>query len=88
MTPRPLEQVLEEVEQAGIRPLHILEDEDRRRLLRESLEEDAPGREQVLLVPGRSLLETEQVGEAGLDPPQFLRVGEVLLDRRVELRAR
>ena len=32
MAARPLEQVLEEVEQPGVRPLHVLEDEDRRRL--------------------------------------------------------
>ena len=65
----------------GVRPLHVLEDEDRRRLLREALEQDAPGREEVLLVAGCALLEPEQVGEAGLDPAPLFRIGDVLLDR-------
>ena len=86
MAARPFEQVLEEVEQAGVRPLHVLEDEDRRRLLREPLEEDPPGGEEVLLVPGRALLEPEQVGETRLDPAPLLRVGDVQLDRRAQLR--
>ena len=85
---RPFEQVLEEVEQAGIRPLHVLEHEDRRRLLCEPLEEDPPGREQVLLVAGRALLEPEQVGETGLDPAPLLRVQDVQLDRRAQLSER
>ncbi len=70
----PLEQVLEEVEQAAVGPLHVLEYEDRRRVLGEPLEEDAPGGEEVLLVSGRAFLEPEQVREPRLDPGALLRV--------------
>ncbi len=48
--PRPVEQVLDEVEQARVRPLHVLEGEHRRIALGQALEEEAPGGEQVLLV--------------------------------------
>ena len=88
MAARPLEQVLEEVEQARVGPLHVLEDEDRRRLLGQPLEEDPPGREEVLLVAGGPSSRPEQVGEARLDPAPLLRVGHVHLDRRAQLRAR
>jgi hypothetical protein len=75
---RPVEQVVEEVQQPGICPLHVLEDEHDRVDLREALEQDAPRREQVLLVAGDSLLEPEQVGEPRLDPRALLGVGDVL----------
>ena len=85
MAPGPLEQVLEEVEQPGVRPLHVLEDEDDRVALGQPLEEDPPGREEVLLVAGSSLLEPEQVSEARLDPVLLVRIRDVLLDRGPEL---
>ena len=46
--PRPLEQVLDEVEQRRVGPLHVLEDHDRRVHVCETLEEEAPGGEEVL----------------------------------------
>jgi hypothetical protein len=85
---RPFEQVLEEVEQARVGPLHVLEHEDRRRLLPQTLEQDPPGREEVLMVAGRPLLESQQMSEPRLDPAALLRIGDVLLDRRVQLRER
>ena len=81
---RPLEQVLQEVEQAAVGPLHVLEYEDRGRVLGEPLEEDAPGGEEVLLVSGRALLEPEQVREPRLDPGSLLRIREMLLERRAQ----
>lgn len=54
-------------------------------VLRETLEQDPPRREQVLLVAGCSLLEPEEVREARLRPPAFLGVRDVLLDRGPEL---
>jgi hypothetical protein len=81
----PLQQVLEEVEQARVRPLHVLEDEHRRRLLGEPLEQDPPGREKVLLIAGHALLHTEQVREPRLDPGALLGIGNVLFDRGLQL---
>ena len=49
---RPVEQVLDEVEQAGVGPLHVLEGEHRRIAVGQALEEEAPGREEILLVAG------------------------------------
>ena len=85
---RPLEQVLDEVEQAGVGPLEVLEDEHGRPLLGEPLEEEPPGREEILPVGRGPLREPEQVGEPRLEPAPLLRVGDVLLDRGPELRER
>ena len=65
---RPLEQVLDEVEQARVRPLHVLEHEDGRIRIGEPLEEEPPGCEQVVaLVRGLLLGDTEQAREQRLD---------------------
>ena len=85
LRPRPLEHVLDEVQQAGVAPVQILEDEHARALVGEALEEDAPGREEVVALPAGVLLEPEQVGEARLDPGALVRVGDVLLERRMQL---
>ena len=45
---RPLEEVLHEVEQRCVRPLHVLEGEHRRIDVGQALEEQPPGREQIL----------------------------------------
>src|SRR5205085_408035 len=71
MPARPVEQVFEKVEQPTVRPLQILEDENRRRVLCQALEEDAPRREEVLLVTGNALLEPEQMGKPRFDPGAF-----------------
>ena len=84
---RPLEQVLDEVEQAGIGPLHVLEREHRRVGVGEALEEQPPGGEQVLAVAGRAVFEAEQAGEPGLDEAALLGVGQVLLECRPQLLA-
>src|SRR5204863_5461204 len=86
--PGPVEQILEEVEEAGVRPLQVLEHENRRRVLRQALEEDAPGREEVLLVARRALLEPEQVAETRLDPGALVGVEDVFLEREPKLLAR
>ena len=46
--------------------------------LRQPLEEDAPGGEQVLAVETRALLETEQVRDPRLDEASLLLVDDVL----------
>ena len=61
---RPLEQVLDEVEQARVGPLHVLEHEDGRVRVREPLEEEPPGGEEVVaLVRGLLLGDPEQARE-------------------------
>ena len=44
---RPLDEVVDEVEQRVVGPMQVLEDEDERTLFRERLEEPAPGRERL-----------------------------------------
>ena len=45
---RPLQQVLDEVEETRVRPLHVLEGQHRRIRVGQALEEEPPCREQVL----------------------------------------
>ena len=52
----------------------------------EALEEEPPGGEQVLAVGRRPLRQPEQLGEPRLDQRPLLGVGDVLLDRRPQLR--
>jgi hypothetical protein len=82
---RPLEQVLDEVEQGRVGPLQVLEDEHDRAPLGEALEEEPPGREEVLPVGRRVLREPEQMGEARLEPRALARVLDSLLEHRAEL---
>ena len=88
MAARPVQQILEEVEQTGVRPLKIFEHEDRRRIVRQALEEDSPGREEVLLVSRNALIEPQEVRQTGLDPGPLLAVEEVFLEGEPQLRAR
>ena len=67
VVPRPLEQVLDEVEQRRVRPLHVLEGEHGRVGLGQPLEEQPPGREQILPVARLVLAEAEQLREPRLD---------------------
>ena len=82
---RPLEQVLDEVEQALVRPLHVLEREHRRIDVGEPLEEQPPRREQILPVARLLLGQAEQLRDARLDEAALLGVGDVLLERRAQL---
>ena len=43
----------------GVSPLHVLEGHHDRADFRHALEEEPPGREQVLFVPGASFLDPE-----------------------------
>ena len=57
---RPVDEVVDEVEQPVVGPVQILEDEHERALLGERLEEAAPGGEGlVAAVAGRSILRVE-----------------------------
>ena len=57
-------------------------------LLGDPLEEEPPGGEEVLAVGRGPLAEAEQVREPRLDPGALVRVGDVLLERRAQLRER
>jgi hypothetical protein len=86
---RPLEQVLDELEQRRVGPLHVLEHEHDGMLLRQPLEEEAPRAEEVFLLAHLPvLLETEQVCEARLDPLPLLVVEDELGETGGELLAR
>ena len=85
VAPRPVEQVLDEVEQARVRPLHVLEGEHGRIALGQALEEEAPGGEEVLLVASLVLGQPEQMREPRLEEVALLGVEDVLLERGVQL---
>ncbi len=82
---RPIEQVLDEVEHRRVRPLHVLEGEDRRVRVGEPLEEQTPCREQILPLVGRRLPEAEQLRQPRLDEAPLLGIEQVLLQRGSEL---
>ncbi len=84
--PGPVEQVFDEVEQAGVRPVQVLEEQHGGPLLGEPLEEEPPGREQILPVGRHALGEAEQVLEPRLDPGPLVGVRDVLGKHRFELR--
>ncbi len=65
---RPLEQVLDEFEKARVGPLHVLEHEDGGVRVREPLEEEPPGGEEIVALVRRLLLgDSEQAREQRLD---------------------
>jgi hypothetical protein len=82
--------VVDEVEQAVIGPLEVLEDEDDDASLGDPLEEDAPRREERLAVRPIALatLHSEQLKQARLEPAPLGVIRDPLLERRGELRAR
>ena len=83
----PLQQRLEEVEQTRVGPVQVLEDEHRRAVLSDALEEPPPGAEELVAV-ARWAVETDEVTEPRLDPASLLRVGDVLLEAGCETAAR
>ena len=85
VVPRPVEQVFDEVEQARIRPLHVLEGEHRRIRLGKALEEETPRSEQILPVARLVLRKPQQLAETGLDECTLVRIEDVFGERRPEL---
>ncbi len=73
--PGPLHQIGDELEQRGVRPLHVLERHQHRALLGQALEKQTPGCEEILLVGSGALLQADQVGQAGKDESPVLRIG-------------
>src|SRR5205814_3982867 len=85
MSVRPLEQVLDEVEQSRVRPLQVLEDEQHRAVLCEPLEEEPPGGEEILPVARRVLREPEQMRQARLEPLTLACILDALNEHRAQL---
>jgi hypothetical protein len=79
-TPRPFEEVLDEVEEAGVGPLEVLEEEHGRAPFGDPLEEDPPGGEEDVPAAGGSGLEPQQREERGLHPAPVLVGRDVLGD--------
>ena len=85
---RRVEQVLDEVEQRVVGPLHVLERHDHRVRVGQALEEEPPGREEVVALVADAFLEAEQVREPRLDEAAVRLVGERLRDDLLQLGAR
>lgn len=81
----PAREIFDEVEQARICPLQVLEDEDGRRPFGDAFEEPAPGREQLVAIEHRHVVRTEQDGEARLDPASLPLVADKLVERRGQM---
>ena len=82
---RPLEQVLDEVEQAGVGPLDVLKHHHDRLALAEPLEEEPPRAVHVLRLARLPFLEAEQVRQAWLDPAALVGVRHLLGHRGAQL---
>ena len=85
-SPTPVQEVIDEVEQAGVGEMQVFEDHHHRRLGGQTLEERPPRREQ-LLRPGPRL-EAEQRQQRRLDPGALVCVWDVLGERLCHLRSR
>ena len=88
MIASPIEEIIDEVEQAVIGPLKILEDEHDRMRRCHALEEEAPRREEILLVRRAPLRKAEQMRQARLEEGAFVRVADDPGKRLAQLRER
>ena len=82
---RPRDQLLDEVDESAVCPLHVLEHQDRGMAGgRDTLEERAPGPEQLATFVGPGL-ETEQGPDSGFHAPLFIGLGNELGEHRSQL---
>jgi hypothetical protein len=84
----PGEEMLDEVQEPAVGPLEVLEQQDRRPLLGDPLEEDPPGREEAIAATGRRRLEAEQRQQGRFHPAAVLLVRDVLGHRGGDASAR
>ena len=80
----PVEQVVEEIDEAGVRPLQVLDRDDDRQVLGEAFEEHAPAGEQLLACEALRGGNPEQLGQAGEDELPVGRVGYPALEPGAE----
>ena len=85
---RPGEEVLDEVEQAAVSPLEVLEEQDARATGGDRLEEHPPAREEDVTPSWRGGADAEEREEGGLDPAAVLRVGNPIYKEPVQGRPR
>ena len=80
--PGPLDEMVDEVEQAVVRPLQVFEDEHEWAQIRERLEEAAPGGEGLVAAIGRGVgpSQADERTQMVLDPTGLLAVGHRLGD--------
>ena len=86
---RPVGQVVDEVEQAVVGPVQILEHEHERPLLGQRLEQAPPGRERLVAAVARVLArraETNERAQETADPAALRLVGEDVVEHGRELR--
>ena len=85
----PVDELVEKVEEALVGPVDVLDDDDERTLLGETLEEAAPGGERLVSAIASELRfagEAEEREEMRLDARLVARAGERVLDDLVDLR--
>ena len=80
----PLEEVVEEVDHAGVRPLQILHDHDDGQVLGEALEEEAPAGEELLAGEHLGRRQPEQLPDAGGDELTVGGIGDPSLEPGAE----
>ena len=83
--PRPLENVLDEVEQTRVGPLQVLEEEHGRAAVRDALEEDSPCGEEFLSLASCVCLEPQQMKKARFDPASLAGIADVPVEHCDEL---
>ena len=84
---RPVDEVVDEVEQRVVGPVQVLEDEDERPLVGDRLQEAAPGGERLVAAVARRLvaLEAGERTQVPLDPGGVGRVADESLDGLAKL---
>ena len=85
---RPVHEVLHELEQRRAGPVHVLEDQDQRLVVRDRLEETPPSGKRFGSLgrrPGAGGARADQEGQAGLEPVPLGRIFDDGLDGRREL---
>ena len=84
----PIEQILDERDEALVGPVDVLEHHHERPLLGEPLEEATPGGEEILAVGRGPVAEAEQLEQPRLDPVTLVLVADVGLEHGAQLRRR
>ncbi len=87
-TRRPVGQMVEEVEQALVRPVKVFDHQHERAPGRERLERAAPGSKRIFPTLAYRSVEREQQPQVALDPLGLARVGHEIAHGAVQLRLR
>ena len=84
MVPRPFEQVIQEVDEAGVCPLQVLYDHENGQMLRQALEEEAPTREQLFFREDLRGRKPQQLAEPRGDELTIAGIGNPAFEARAE----